>query len=219
MSDDPGYRLKTETVRVGGVDTLIRSLLDRQQFDDPDGAAERLGISSSNWPLFGMVWPSALVLADHLQRIELAGRRVLEVGCGLALASLVAQRRGAQVTASDIHPLTEPFLRENLRLNALPPLRYEPGDWATPNPALGRFELIVGSDVLYDRGLPAVLCAFIDRHAEPRAEVVIVDPDRGNRPAFNRGMEALGFVRSERVVRALPEDGAPYKGRVLNYRR
>jgi len=215
----PGYQVKTETLAVGGVATVIRSLLDRRQFADPLGDAERLGISSASWPLFGLVWPSALVLAAHMEGIPLGLRRVLEVGCGLALASLVVHRRDGLITATDRHPLTEAFLLENLRLNAMAPLTYQRGDWATPNPLLGRFDLIVGSDVLYERGHPDMLCAFIELHAQASVEVVIVDPDRGNRPAFNRGMAGLGFARTERSVRALPGSGLPYKGRLLSYRR
>ena len=215
----PGYQVKTETFAVGGVATVIRSLLDRQQFADPLGDAQRLGISSASWPLFGLVWPSALVLAAHMEHVPLGLRRVLEVGCGLALASLVVHRRDGLITATDRHPLTEAFLLENLRLNAMAPLAYQRGDWATANPLLGRFDLIVGSDVLYDRSLPDMLCAFIELHAQASVEVVIVDPDRGNRPAFNRGMQALGFERSERAVRSLPGSGLPYKGRLLSYRR
>ena len=214
-----GYQTKTETIAVGGVATIVRSLLDRQQFFDPLGDAQRVGISSAAWPLFGLVWPSALVLAAHLQQLPLGQRQVLEVGCGLALASLVVHRRHGFVTASDRHPLTEAFLRENLRLNDLAPLRYCRGDWATHNPALGRFDLIVGSDLLYDRGHPGQLAAFIERHAHPAAEVVIADPDRGNRVAFNRAMADLGFVRSERAVTCLPGSGLAYKGRLLSYRR
>lgn len=52
----PGYLLKHESIAVTGVDNLtIRSLLDRQQYSDPLGAAERLGISSASWPLFGLL--------------------------------------------------------------------------------------------------------------------------------------------------------------------
>jgi len=215
----PGYQVKTETFSVGGVATVVRSLLDRQQFADPLGAAQRLGISSASWPLFGLVWPSALVLAAHMQQVPLGLRKVLEVGCGLALASLVVHRRGGLITATDHHPLTETFLLENLRLNAMAPLCYRHGDWAVPNPLLGRFDLIVGSDVLYDRAQPDQLCAFIELHAHASVEVIIVDPDRGNRPAFNRGMSGLGFERTELAVRALPGSGLPYKGRVLSYVR
>ena len=215
----PGYQTKTETLAVGGIATVIRSLKDRMQFADPDQEAERAGISSATWPLFGLVWPSALVLAAHMQDMPLGTRQVLEVGCGLALASLVVHRRLGTVTASDHHPLTESFLRENVRLNGMPPLSYLRGDWAAANPALGRFDLIVGSDVLYDRAQPVMLAAFIELHAQAAVEVVIVDPDRGNRPKFNRCMDRLGFDRSERKVHALPAEGGTYKGRVLSYRR
>jgi hypothetical protein len=55
------YEVKQEVIAVQGVaDLIIRSLLDRQQFDDADGAAEALGISSAAWPLFGLLWPSGM---------------------------------------------------------------------------------------------------------------------------------------------------------------
>ena len=214
-----GYRTKTQILALGGVDTVIRSLLDRQQFADPTGSAERVGISSTSWPLFGQVWPSSLVLADHVQALPLGSLRILEVGCGLALASLVVHRRRGCVTASDRHPLTEGFLSENLRLNAMAPMPYWPGDWARSQPGLGRFDLIMGSDVLYEPDLPGLLAEFIAQHAMPRAQVVIVDPDRGNRSAFHRAMQALGFERSETRIVALPGGLIPYKGRLLQYRR
>lgn len=60
-----GYSTKQENIAVTGVaDMVIRSLLDKQQFHDPLGAALRLGISSAQWPLFGLLWPSGLRLAQ-----------------------------------------------------------------------------------------------------------------------------------------------------------
>ncbi|MDQ2927055.1 MAG: SAM-dependent methyltransferase, partial [Pseudomonadota bacterium] len=87
----PGYLTKQERIAVTGVaDLTIRSLLDRQQFADPFGNADRRGISSATWPLFGLLWPSGAHLAARLAaRPVRAGERILEVGCGLALASLV----------------------------------------------------------------------------------------------------------------------------------
>lgn len=215
----PGYQVKLETIPVAGLAMQVRSLLDKQQFHDPDGEAERLGISSATWPLFGMVWPSALVLAAHLQDAVLGQRRILEVGCGLALASLSLHRRHGDVTASDCHPLAGAFLGENLKLNALPALPYLHGDWATVNTELGLFDMIIGSDVLYERDQPGLLAAFIERHSQAAMEVVIVDPDRGNRAGFNRLMDTLGFDREELKVRQLPDGSMPYKGRVLSYAR
>jgi predicted nicotinamide N-methyase len=230
----PGYRTKQERIAITGVaDLVIRSLLDRQQFADAEGLAERLGISSAGWPLFGLLWPSGAQLAARLAlRPVTAGERILEIGCGLALASLVAHRRGADVTASDRHPLAASFLGANLRLNGLAPMKYLHGDWAAavdPDDAHegvaravvgGRFDLIVGSDILYERDVAGDLAGFIGRHAEAECEVWVVDPDRSNRPAFNRRMADHGFALSEeRLDGAATALADAYKGRLLVYRR
>jgi predicted nicotinamide N-methyase len=230
----PGYLTKQERIAIAGAgDLVIRSLLDRQQFSDPLGDADRLGISSAAWPLFGLAWPSGAQLAARLAlRPVRAGERILEIGCGLALASLVGHRRGADVTASDCHPLAASFLSENLRLNALSPMKYRHGQWGATLPALrragtaspralrGRYDLIIGSDVLYERDADGALATFIARHAAVAAEVWIVEPNRGNRPAFHRQMATHGFaVREERIDAADGPGRAAYKGRLLTYRR
>jgi predicted nicotinamide N-methyase len=142
---------------------------------------------------------------------------------------MVCHRLGAEVTASDSHPLAGHFLMDNLLLNGLPPLAYRHGDWAgDPTaqrahhrhpPVQGRFDLIMGSDVLYERDEPGHLAGFIQRHAMPAAQVLIVDPNRGNRSAFNQRMAAGGFVLHETMLRTPQADGRPYKGRLLHYAR
>ncbi len=226
----PGYQTKQESVDIAGVDDLlIRSLLDRQQYSDPHGEAERQGISSAAWPLFGLLWPSGAQLAARMARRPVCRREtILELGCGLALASLVSHRKGANVTASDCHPLAESFLEENLRLNNLPPMKYLHGHWGTAQAPphqrraserqSGTFDLIIGSDLLYERDAAIDLANFIGLHAAPKAEIWIIDPNRGNRPAFNRQMAALGFQMEEEVLNIpATEDTPAYKGRVLIY--
>ena len=213
------YQVKFETVSGSGADLQVRSLLDRQQFYDPLGEAEAQGISSAAWPIFGMLWPSGRVLAQVMQTFEVEGKQMLELGCGLALASLVVHRRGGDITASDCHPMAADFLLENLKLNHLPAMKYQLANWSRSNPLLPRFDLIIGSDVLYDREQPNTLSQFIALHARPCAEVLIVDPDRGNRTSFNRKMEALGFSHSQTRISELLGSGEAYKGRVLRYFR
>lgn len=225
----PGYLLKHETIAVVGAAALnIRSLLDRQQFADPTGDAERLGISSAAWPLFGLVWPSGLQLAAAMAiRPLLASERILEIGCGLGLASLVMHRRGSDVTASDCHPLAGGFLRENLRLNELPPMPYCHGHWGAQEASTefgpsvkGLFDLIIGSDVLYERDDAGVLSSFIGRHGAPVCEVMIIDPNRGNRSPFHRRMAAMGYALNETPIRhRLSATESAYSGRLLHYRR
>lgn len=63
----PGYLTKQEDIAItGAADLIIQSLLDKQQFADPLGAAEALGISSAAWPLFGLLWPSGAQLAQRM---------------------------------------------------------------------------------------------------------------------------------------------------------
>ena len=216
----PGYQVKLQTVPVAeGAALEIRSLLDRQQYSDPLGEAEAAGISPATWPLFGQVWPSAQKLADLMQIWDFGTRRVLEIGCGLALASLVIQRRHGDITASDCHPLTESFLFANSELNALASLKYATGNWGRDNPGLGEFDLIIGSDILYERNHPKELAAFIALHAAGNAEVLIIDPNRSNRSAFHREMAAAGFSLTESTINAPLSDGRAYAGRLLHYTR
>ena len=250
----PGYLTKQERIAISGVaDLHIRSLLDNQQFSDPQGLAALVGISAATWPLFGLLWPSGAELAARMgQHPVTAGERILEIGCGLGLASLVGHRRGADMTASDCHPLAGLFLANNLRLNGLAPMKYRHGLWGEvahptspadggpPQPAsgvqaghgssreaddgsadvTGRFDLIMGSDVLYERDDSGGLARFIEDHTQPSAEVWIVDPHRGNRPAFNRRMAHLGFdLCEQRLDRLATPLQTAYRGRMLTYRR
>jgi predicted nicotinamide N-methyase len=237
-----GYFTKQENIAVSGVaDMVIRSLLDKQQFYDPLEAALRMGISSATWPLFGLLWPSGTRLAERLARRPLrTGEKILELGCGLALSSLVGHRRGADMTASDCHPLAGAFLAENVRLNGLLPLKYRLGQWghrpldsdfdhAAPVSALsqasdvavsGRFDLIIGSDILYERDEAGALAHYIAQHAAPNAEIWVVDPNRGNRAHFHRNMEALGFSSVQETLDQLARPGlAAYRGRMLTFTR
>lgn len=225
MTPDPsdtgwGYQVKQECIAIdGGASLNIRSLLNTQQFHDPLGIALALGVSSATWPLFGLVWPSARKMADVMQTWPIANLRILEIGCGLGLASLVIHRRSGNVTASDYHPYTDRFLRANLRLNDMHTLPYVSGHWERANPLLGEFDLIIGSDVLYERDHPQQLAGFIQRHAAAHAQVLIIDPNRGNRAAFHKAMELNGFGLTQTDLLTPLQDNTPYRGRLLSYQR
>jgi hypothetical protein len=78
-----GYQVKFETVCIGNTSIRIRSLKDQLQFSDPDGSCERAGVSSATWPLFGLVWPSSIILAEVMNTHPIQGIRILELGWGL----------------------------------------------------------------------------------------------------------------------------------------
>ena len=215
----PGYATRLLTVRLGGHDYRIRALSDLQQFADPTGQAQRAGISSSLWSLFGQVWPSGRVLAEAMSHFDVAGKRILELGCGLGLSSLVLAQRGANVVASDHHPLAESFLAYNAGLNDLPAVTYRDLPWAVPDATLGSFDLIIGSDILYERDHAAQIAAMMLRHANPDAELLVTDPGRGNSAPFTRAMASQGYEVTEIRSRFDEKDCEPFRGRLLSYRR
>jgi len=215
----PGYATRQLSVRLGGHEYRIRALSDRQQYADPDGLARKAGISSSLWCLFGQVWPAGRVLAQAMSSFDVAGKRVLELGCGLGLASLVLKRREANITASDHHPLAKPFLEHNAALNGIKMPAYQDFPWDMLQPELGRFDLIIASDVLYERDHAALLSALLFRHARPEAELVITDPGRGNSGRFTTALLAQGYSVNEPRRAFDAGDAPPYRRRLLSHRR
>ncbi len=215
----PGYDTRVITVHVGGQPYSLRVLSDRQQFADPDGHGTRMGISSAQWSLFGQLWPAGRLLAQAMLRIDVNGKRILELGCGIGLASLVLQRRGANIVASDVHPLADPFLAYNAALNELPAVHYRHMRWDRPLPTLGVFDMIVASDVLYERDHASLLAHVVERHALPCAEVVVTDPGRGNSAPFTRMLAMQGFEMTQERCAMDDNDAGLGRGNILRYQR
>lgn len=215
----PDYVVETHAMRIGDQDFSIRRLADTTQYSDPDGSAERAGVDPSSWALFGVVWPAGEALAEAMCVMPIAGKRILEVGCGLGLASLVLQRRGADITACDHHPLAESFMRANTDLNDLAPIAFSLEPWGGPDTGLGLFDLLIGADLLYDRGHPRLLASFVARHAKATSQFVLADAGRGHCPRFNACMLAEGYTRTE--VRVPTGNGWPpgQGGKILTYDR
>jgi len=188
---------KTVELSIGGRPYRVRCLADRTQRADP---------------MFGELWPSGIALAEEMAAFPIEGKRILEVGCGLALPSLVLKQRGADITASDHHPEAEEFLRFNAEANGIPAVPFKLGGWKDLQ--LGKFDLLIGADLLYERDQPALLAALLARHAAPGAQILIADPGRRQLGAFNRLMAQRGYARSDkragkmRVLRYRLADGA-----------
>ncbi len=212
-------RICYQTIEFGDVDIHVRTLRDHMQYMDVDGVAENLGISSATWPIFGVVWTSGRILAYHMADFEIAGKKILEVGCGIGLASLVLNHRLADITATDHHPEAEAFLLENIFLNKGKKIPFYRMGWEDKGGLLGRFDLVIGSDLLYERGHAEILSRFIDQHANPHCEVILVDPGRGNQGRFSRNMTALGYSNSGYTPDNAACAGLLFKGRILTYLR
>lgn len=121
---------------------------------------------------------------------------MVELGCGLGVPSLVAAARGAQVTALDWAAPALELLRENARRNALE-LDARHGDWRA---FTGSFELVLGSDLLYEERNVGALLALLPALAP---EVLIAEPGRPHAAEFLARAEDNWLVENlpDRVYR------------------
>jgi predicted nicotinamide N-methyase len=148
-------RTSFETIRVAGVAlALVRplepdSLLDEEAFADDEFL-----------PYWAELWPAGLTLAEALPD-DLDGVRVVELGCGLGVPSLVAAARGAHVTAIDWAAEAIALLRENAARNGLA-LEAVHADWRAFD---GRFDLALAADVLYEARNVEPLARLLSRLA------------------------------------------------------
>jgi len=197
-----GYELVHESVSVGGRTLVIERPHDAEELldEEPFEREEFL-------PYWAELWPSALALADHVASRDLAGLGLVELGCGLALPGIVAALGGAAVLATDWSEDALEFVRANARRNGaeVETLRCS---WTSPDPLVARapFDLVLASDVLYERRDVEPLLALLPRLAP---EVLLADPGRPTLSDFlERAAEAWLVERSEPVYRLV---GAPHE--------
>jgi predicted nicotinamide N-methyase len=166
----------------------IELVLERPR--DPESLVDEAAFADDEFlPYWAERWPSGLALAHHLAAHGPAPRdrpgtaaRVLELGCGLAIPSLVAAGRGAEVVATDWSADAVSLLERNAGRNALA-VRAVRADWREADlvAALGPFDLVVAADVLYEERNVAPILALLDRIGTP---AIIADPGRRHAPPF-----------------------------------
>ncbi len=150
----------------------------------------RPGLSES--PYWCVAWPAGLALARHLGNLDLRGRKVLEVGCGVGVAALAAALAGADVVATDNIPEALRVTAMNARRNGLR-LSVAAADWRHW-PLRGKFDLVIGSDVTYlPESYPALLDT-LDAALKPGGTALITDPHRGSTSAFLSAATARGWA-------------------------
>ena len=212
-------RLCYQTVEFDKTDIHLCTLRNKQEFHDPSGIAETLGICSASWPIFGVIWPSSLVLANSIFDYETGSKRILEVGCGMALSSLLLNKQCADITATDYHPESHKFLQRNTSLNDGRAIAFEQVDWADKNDNLGLFDLIIGSDLLYEDNHIQLLASFLEAHSKLDCEIIIVDPGRGRKNKLSSLMVDFGFTSSHQKPIHTDYLDHEFKGHILKFQR
>ena len=115
----------------------------------------------------GTVWDAALVLSAYLSSLEgefTPSTRVLELGSGTGLCGFHLQKRfGCEVVVTDV-PALLPLLERNKRRNDCNDVSIVELRWETEQ-SLGRFDYVLGSDLVYEQALHPHLLNTIEANA------------------------------------------------------
>jgi predicted nicotinamide N-methyase len=200
---DPWRDLAEETIVVAGRQLRIvrpresEDLIDEQAFE-----REEL------LPYWAQLWPSAIALARAAAAAHPAGKRVLELGCGLGLPSIAAALEGASVLATDWSADAISFTAANASRNRAH-VRTAVCSWSRPEPLVGEspWDLVLAADVLYEARNVDQLLDLLPRLVDGAGEVLIADP--GRRPAIrflrDTGGAASGWLRRSTPDRSFPQ--------------
>jgi predicted nicotinamide N-methyase len=142
-------------------------------------------------PFWAQIWRSTEGIDHYLGRRNLAGLRVLELGCGTGAAGMAALMRGANVTFTD--GVSAPLLLVRISLTALKVA----SRWRVRRLRFGcdalakqQFSLIIGSDISYLKEVWPELLQTLDQHLAHGGEVLLSDPYRSISNEF------IAWVRS-----------------------
>ena len=187
----PPWNLKLETV--SDPDALLDTLVAKED-NHEDILDERI-------PYWAELWSSAVALAGFLaeNRLVQDGMVVHEIGCGLGLPGVLAGLMGGELIFSDYLPEAVAFARHNWLLNLDRPAQFQVLDWRQPDSRLAA-DLVLASDVAYEKRFFAPLPKAFDVLCKPRGRVLLSEPGRAMAQEFLDSFEALGFsvIRHQR---------------------
>ncbi len=145
-----------------------------------DSVAEDDDLNEDKIPYWSELWPSSLMLGKfilthpHIFR----EKRCLDLGCGLGLVSMALKLSQAIVYSQDIMFESLVFLKNNFSKNKIPYPVCIQGDWRYPCFKKNSLDIIVASDVLYERRFHVPILTFINYTLKQSGAVYITTPKR-----------------------------------------
>jgi len=131
-----------------------------------------------DFPLWAKIWKASWVLSGYLADLPSdVNKRLLEIGAGVGLVSIVAATFGHQITMTEYNPDALNFARANARLNNCPDLPIKKLDWNHPR-LRDQFDLIVASEVTYNEENFFPLIRFFKSNLKPGGEIILASEIR-----------------------------------------
>ncbi len=162
-------------------------------------------------PYWADVWPASLALSARLAAEPNSRGSAIELGCGIGIVTVAAISAGLDVLATDYYEPALEFTRANVYRNFARSGRTRLVNWRNIPEDLGKFDLFLASDVLYEKEYAALFPDLIRKLVAPGGEALIADPGRVGAPEFLRHCEHLGFGMSVETTAVTGELGKTHQ--------
>lgn len=190
-----GYPVKVREIEVAGQLYQVLGPANYEELVDDPRVVERFA-RDEFLPYWAEFWPVCSLLAEFVAAWGVAppGKplRILELGCGLGLSSLVAARLGHVAIASDYDEDALEFVRASARRMAQPAPQTQHVDWRETYPDL-RPDRIVAAEILYERRSLQPIAGFFARHLPRDGLGLICDAVRVTADDFPQIAAAAGL--------------------------
>ena len=150
------------------------------------------GEGTTRRPYGIVVWPASIALAHELATRGVAGKRILELGAGTGLPGIVAASLGARVVQTDRQELVLHVCRQNAARNGVTTIEHRIADWTAWDDR-DRYDLVLGSDILYAADLHPHLRRIFDTNLADGGTLLLADPFRETSLRLLEAMEADGW--------------------------
>ena len=122
-----------------------------------------------DFPLWAKIWKASWVLSGYLAELPPdVNQRLLEIGAGVGLVSIVAATFGHQITMTEYNSDALNFARANACLNNCPNMPIKKLDW------------IVAAEVTYDETFFLPLIRMFKSYLKPEGEIILASEIRGS---------------------------------------
>ncbi len=175
---------KTEIfpVKIGEVELRFHKPKSIDPYIDPNDVMQK-------FPMWAKLWEASAVLVQHMADLPVDHKRsILELGSGLGVAGITAAAMGHEVTLTEYDPNAMAFLQANATLNACDSAQVRRLDWFKPD-LEGTFDLIIGSELVYQEEAVDALGAIFDRYLDPQGKVILAERVRSTGAIFFDKME------------------------------
>ncbi|MBF0523930.1 MAG: methyltransferase domain-containing protein [Deltaproteobacteria bacterium] len=149
------------TIRVA--DTTLKFLQVKEETKHLEDVIDKWQRGQTIFPFWTRIWEANLILARFMSMIPTdPAKPVLELGAGMGVTGLFASAFGHEVILTDLEDEALDFARINIAENKLTNVTVRRLDWMEPDMDR-KFDLIIGSEILYEKSVFPPLVALIDR--------------------------------------------------------